>query len=319
VPLKALLEAVAVGTVDEDILASLARRLGLLEKRLTGGQRQEVERLLDVPAAPERFHSLRELSNALLDAIDPDRVEEITGAGAPAEEVETARQRLVQRAVIPLAASPGLRAFLQEREILIDETSVDEVLEAGMDADASARARQLVDSFRDFIQEHKDEITALQILFNRPRAQRLEFGQLRELAEQLRQHLNQSDPLFMTGQLWSAYQQLEKDRVRGAGERRILADLVSLVRHAALEEDLEPHTMRVERRYREWLGEREFTPQQRWWLDEIARHIGINVSISLADLNAYGFARRGGQVAAQRVFGAELPALVEEINTSLSA
>ncbi len=34
VPLKSLLEAVAVGAVDDDLLASLARRLGLMEKRL---------------------------------------------------------------------------------------------------------------------------------------------------------------------------------------------------------------------------------------------------------------------------------------------
>ena len=59
VPLKSLLEAVAVGAVDDDLLASLARRLALLEKRLTPAQRQEVESLLDVPAAPERFTDLR--------------------------------------------------------------------------------------------------------------------------------------------------------------------------------------------------------------------------------------------------------------------
>ena len=107
----------------------------------------------------------------------------------------------------------------------------------------------------------------------------------------------------MTEALWQAYQQLEKDRVRGAGEQRILADLVSLVRHAALDEELEPYPERVQRRYQEWLAAqaaqgRQFTPQQRWWLDEIARHIGINLSISVEDLNYYGFQNRGGQVAA---------------------
>ncbi len=89
--------------------------------------------------------------------------------------------------------------------------------------------------------------------------------------------------------------------MRGAGEPRILADLVSLVRHAALDEDLEPYPERVQRRYQEWLAAqaaagRQFTPQQRWWLDEIARHIGINVSISLDDLNYLRLpaARRAG-------------------------
>jgi type I restriction enzyme R subunit len=116
---------------------------------------------------------------------------------------------------------------------------------------------------------------------------------------------------------------LEKDRVREAGEQRILADLVSLVRHAALDEDLVPYPERVQRRYQAWLvaqeaDGRQFSPQQRWWLDEIARHIGINVSISVDDLNYYSFQARGGQVAAVKLFGASLPALLQELNMELS-
>ena len=335
-PLKALIDAVAVGAADEDVLASLARRLGLMEKRLSENQRQEVDRLLDVPAAPERFHSLRDLANAMLDALDPDcvysvgarRVDSIPpGESSLASPLlEAARRELVQRALIPLAANPDLRAFLLEREILIDETSVDEVVAKGFDSDATARARQLVESFQAFIQENRDEITALQILFNRPYAQRhLDFPQVRELAERLNAALQQGDPLYMTEALWRAYTQLEKDRVRGAGERRVLADLVSLVRHAALDEDLVPYPDKVQQRYHEWLagrgdleGRPSFTPQQRWWLDEIARHIGINVSISVEDLNSFAFQPRGGQVAALKMFGDKLPALLEEINQALS-
>jgi type I restriction enzyme R subunit len=330
VPLKNLLDAVAVGAVDDDLLASLARRLGMLEKRLSVAQHQEVKNLLDVPSAPERFTNLRQLSNASLDALDTDRIQAQAlqdGAnpitGPTDQEMEAARQQLIARAVIPLAASPDLRRYLLEREILIDETSEDTLLAVGFDADATAHARQLVESFQQFIQEHKDEITALQILFSRPYAQRhLDFVQVRELAEQLDQHLHQSDPLLLTEALWRAYMQLEKDRVRGAGERRILADLVSLVRHAALDEELLPYPERVQWRYQDWLAiqsasGREFTPQQRWWLDEIARHIGINVSISLDDLNSYGFQMRGGQVAAQRLFGVELGALLDELNMAL--
>jgi type I restriction enzyme, R subunit len=132
--------------------------------------------------------------------------------------METTRQQLVQRAVIPLAASPELRNYLLEREILIDETSVDEVLEMGFDRDATAHARQLVESFQQFIQENKDEITALQILFSQPYGRRrLDYEQVRQLAERLNETLRQGEPLLMTNNLWHAYQQLEKDRVRGAG------------------------------------------------------------------------------------------------------
>jgi type I restriction enzyme R subunit len=119
VPLKSLLESVAAGVVDEDILSSLARRLSLMEKRLSPAQRQEVENLLEVPSAPERFTTLHQLSNALMDAIDPDCIQAQAvqngadpASGPTAQEVESARQQLLARAVIPLAASPDLRSYL---------------------------------------------------------------------------------------------------------------------------------------------------------------------------------------------------------------
>ena len=355
VPLKSLLEAVAKGAVDDDLLSSLARRLALIEKRLTPAQRTEAASLLAAPdAAPDAapaFTSLGQLANALLDAVDGDRIQEqaardyaasLPAGSSPAggsptggenvdppepgeAECTAAQHKLIERAVRPLAANPRLRSFLMEREILIDETSLDRVLTAQFDTDATARARQLIESFQAFIDEHKDEITALQILYQRPyAARRLDFSQLRQLAEELQRSLQQSDPLFLTDELWQAYTRLEKDRVRGSGEKRVLADLVSLVRHAALSEDLEPYPQRVARRYQEWLtlqaaNHRAFSAMQRWWLDEIARHIGINLSIEMEDLNYFQFHAHGGRVQAYYQFGSQLQPLMDELNTVLGA
>jgi len=61
--LRNLLNAAAVGAIDDDLLGSLANRLGLMERRLSMAQRQEVAALLDVPDAPERFTTLREVAN----------------------------------------------------------------------------------------------------------------------------------------------------------------------------------------------------------------------------------------------------------------
>jgi type I restriction enzyme R subunit len=160
-------------------------------------------------------------------------------------------------------------------------------------------------------------------LFNRPYAQRhLDFEKVKELANQLKEKLEQQDPLYLTEALWHAYMRLEKDRVRGAGEKRILADLISLVRHAAMDEELVPYPERAQQRYEAWLQSQEaqgktFTPQQRWWLDEIARHIGINVSISMDDLNYFGFQARGGQLAAKKLFGGNLENIITELNIKL--
>jgi type I restriction enzyme, R subunit len=124
--------------------------------------------------------------------------------------------------------------------------------------------------------------------------------------------------------LWRAYATLERDRVRGVNERRVLADLVSLVRHAVLpEEDLVPYPERVAERYFEWVAAQEeagrtFTEGQHWWLDMIAMHIGVNLSVSAEDLNTSPFFEKGGQVAAVKTFGNELPALLDELNQALS-
>jgi type I restriction enzyme R subunit len=117
---------------------------------------------------------------------------------------------------------------------------------------------------------------------------------------------------------------LERDRVRGAGTRRVLTDLVSLVRHAVqLEDELVPYPERVQRRYQEWLAAQEaeghsFTPDQRWWLDQIATHIGVNLQARAEDFNYGEFFNRGGQIAALRAFGPQLESVLDEMNAMLN-
>ena len=146
------------------------------------------------------------------------------------------------------------------------------------------------------------------------------FDELKQLAEAL----SQPPRAWTTETLWRAYAQLERDRVRGAGTRRVLTDLVSLVRHAVqLDDELVPYPERVQRRYAEWLKAQEaegrrFTPEQRWWLDQIAMHMGVNLEIHAEDFNYGEFFNRGGQVAAVKSFGKDLPVLLDELNQALS-
>ena len=95
------------------------------------------------------------------------------------------------------------------------------------------RQRGLVRSFEEFIEEHKDEITALQILYSRPYRDRLRFEDIKELANQIKR-----PPYLMeVGRLWNAYAALEESKVKGAGAQRLLTDIVSLIRFALHQED----------------------------------------------------------------------------------
>ena len=103
----------------------------------------------------------------------------------------------------------------------------------------------------------------------------------------------------------------------------MLTDLVSLVRHAVqLDDELAPYPRLVKQRYEAWLADQEaagrhFTVTQRWWLAQIAEHIGVNLAMTADDFDYGELFDRGGQIAARKQFGRELPALLDEMNAVL--
>jgi type I restriction enzyme R subunit len=326
VSFEKLLEAVAIGTRDEDTLTSLAGRLATLDRKLTDVDKK---RLSDAGAGPETAEQgLRPVVHALLDAFDVDKVvetaREVLGTNDPTEKDLLEASRLLAESAVRLFDSPSVRVTLvdiqRRNEQVIDKVSLDRVVAAGFSAEDSAKARSMVDSFREYIETHRDKIAALQIIYIQPYGrQQLTFQQVRELADALEQPPHS----WKTEALWRAYAQLEHDRVRGVNSTRVLSDLVSLVRHAVqLEDELVPFPEVAGSRYADWLkaqevGGRLFTTEQRWWLDEIARQIGVNLSLKPDDLNVGEFFNRGGQVAAVRLFGAGLPSLLDELNAKL--
>ena len=98
----------------------------------------------------------------------------------------------------------------------------------------------------------------------------------------------------------------------GVATQRVLTDLVSLVRHAVqLDDELAPYPRLVKQRYESWLADQEaagrnFTATQRWWLDKIAEHIGVNLAMTADDFDIGEFFDRGGQIVARKQFGREL-------------
>ncbi|HXG66857.1 MAG TPA: DEAD/DEAH box helicase family protein, partial [Blastocatellia bacterium] len=188
VSFKALLNAVGYGNTEPDVLSSLASRLTRLDRQLG-----EAERRALAEAAGGR--SLKEIVGGIIAALDPDRqaaeARRLHGLGEDAEptgeQVAQAAAQMRAAAAQPLASSPALRTRIleikQRFEQTLDTISQDEVLDAGYSEAARERARGLVESFEQFIEQNKDEITALQLLYSRPYAQRLRLEDIRALAE----------------------------------------------------------------------------------------------------------------------------------------
>ncbi|MFA9480026.1 type I restriction-modification enzyme R subunit C-terminal domain-containing protein [Phycisphaerales bacterium AB-hyl4] len=150
------------------------------------------------------------------------------------QQLEEIEREFARQALKPFH-NPRLReavltASQQSTEQVIDEISRDQLLDAGYSAAAKEKAQTLVSHFRQFIDEHKDEIEALKLLYSQPHRAGLRYGQVKELARALRQpplSLNTDHP---EQPLWQAYHALEPDKVRG--QNKALVDLIALVRHA---------------------------------------------------------------------------------------
>jgi type I restriction enzyme R subunit len=206
-------------------------------------------------------------------------------------------------------------------EQVIDEVSQDELLEAGASEEAKEKARALVTDFERFIEENKDEIDALQFFYTQPYSKRLSFKDIKALAEAIK-----APPRSWTPEkLWRAYETLRKDKVRGASGRRLLTDIVSLVRFATHRDDeLVPFGEKVKGRFDEWMAQQEnrgraFTADQRRWLEMMRDHIATSVEMTVDDLDYAPFAEEGGRGKAAQVFGEELQGVLAELNGVLAA
>ena len=317
-----LLQAVALGSTDEDVLTSIAGRLARMEHGIT---KQDDQAIVKASGG----HSLKDLSRRLVEAVNPDRQKERTrqqyGTEEPTEQqLVKAAAMLLQEAAKPFQ-DPKLRQLLIDikkmNELTIDHVSQDQVIEAGFSADALARAQTIVQSFERFIEKHKDEITALQILYSKPYKQRLTFESIKELADAI----EKPPYLWNESQLWPAYAALEKSKVKEASGKRLLTDLVSLVRFAIHQDnELVPFPERVNANFNAWLAQQEesgkkFSDAQRHWLDMIRDHIAANLSIEKDDFELAPFNREGGLGKAHQLFQEGLQTIIEKLSAALVA
>ena len=327
VAFKVLLEHVAMRGTDPAMLSSLASRLVRLDRQCGPEERQRI-------AEASGGTGIGAISGAIVEGLDPDcqAAEARSLFNVPAGEDPTEQQvkqaavKLLRQAAAPIATRPALRRLLvdikRQMEQIIDDVSVDELVEAGASEEATQKAKALVTSFEQFIADNKDEIDALQCFYAQPYAKRLGFSDLKALAGAI-----EAPPRAWTlERLWRAYETLDRDRVRGASAQRLLTDLVSLVRFAMdRDEELAPFGEHVVReRFDHWFAQqrtagRDFTPEQVRWLEMIRDHIAASVEMTVEDLDYAPFAEEGGRGRAAQVFGDRLGPLLDELNEVLAA
>lgn len=298
VSLKKLLDKAAALTLTEDEAATLASRLAKLELDLTDEERHELD---DVAG-----RSVRDIVRSLVDAVDP----------------ATTSAEVIERAVQPIASNPELRNRILElrraHHRVIDEVSSDELLGAGGVVDTE-RARSIVESWQAYLDEHRDEITAIQLGYEAGE-QRIDFAHIQGLAVRIARPPHNWTPEI----LWDAYAAVDAAKVHTCATHT-LTDLVSLIRYTVgVDDELVPYGERVRERYAGWLAQQqqagvEFSAAERWWLDRMVAVIASSAGIRVEDLDDAPFSERGGTDGAIRDLGERAGELVDELNAELTA
>jgi type I restriction enzyme R subunit len=323
IPFDRLILSVALGNRSKDTLTSLAGRLARLDREIGDKERKEIEGVSE-------GKSLKQIINNLLDAVDPDKHEAkakemFKTEKLTEEQVLKGAEESIKIACTPFD-NPNLRNLIIEikrrSEQIIDTVSRDTVVFAGFDEQAKEKAKTIVDTFKKFIEDNKNELTALQIIYSKPYAKRqLTYDEIRQLADTIKK-----PPYNLTTELlWKAYEQLDKSKVRGAGPQKLLTDIISLVRFAIGESRiLEPFAETIDHKFNKWLAEQKllgksFTPEQLEWLTMIKNHIATSLSIEMNDFELAPFYEKGGIIKFSQIFGEEVNRILEEMNKVLAA
>ena len=323
IPLEKLLANVGKGVATFEVVSTLGARLARLDRQLDDQQRDEI-------AALAGGRKLPELTKALLDAVDNEiqhqRAREKFQLGEdqhPTEEqLNDVERELAFDAVKPFF-DPKLRDKLinirRLNEQIIDEVTPDQLLMAGYDTQAKERAETIVSGFRQFITDNKDELDVIKLFYSQPYRAGLTFKQLQQLATVLKE-----PPLGTSPEtVWAAFKIVEPDAVKGKWGK--LVDVIALIRHAIDPSNpIQPFAETVEQRFQRWLADQQaagksFTADQQQWLTAIKDHIAASIRIEQDDFDYVPFAQLGGLGKAYELFGGELEAILNELNTRLAA
>ena len=361
-----LMKQVARGDRHTETLRALGNRMIRLDLKLNDLQRKHLNELITKslsqqgegegeqntpsPLAGEGWGegeflpptTLTAVAANLIHATNEDKL--ITATQAATGKSEVTEQE-IQKTFKPIADNlifafhnPDLREVIEQyrkdTDQLIDD-SADEINEEGTGYDVE-KAEGLIKNWQQFIKDHQNELDAIQLIYQQPYQMRhLSYDMINQLVEEIEQPPYHIAP----AEVWKAYEQLKKAKVKGARPESKLPILISLLRLATGVTDvLEPFTELVNNRFENWVKQQEliplpqgegkgegglkgekFTPEQLAWLNKIKDQIAQNAEMTVDDFEYTPFNQEGGLLKARELFGDDLQPIIQELNGYLIA
>lgn len=319
VSMKELMLNVALGAKDEDTLTSLANRLVRLNSQMTPRERKEFDENVGTPAG--------KLAESLLNAFDEEVIKQTAintfkTAEPDEEQLNEAQKALINDAVKPFY-DPDTRDFIENirrsHEQIIDNVNLDTVLFADFDSEQEKNVDRTIQTFHEFIEENKDEIIALRIIYNESYKNRpMAIESLKKLYDKLK------SKGITVERLWDCYAIKKPDKVK-RGTVAQITDLISIIRfEMGYTDNLQPFADKVNYNFMQWTlrrnaGAVHFTEEQMEWLRLIKDHIIASLSVEPDDLDLNPFDHKGGLGRFYEVFGDSYEELLMEMNEILVA
>lgn len=333
--LKDILQNIAVGNRDEDLLSTLANRLIRLDKQINDKEKTTF-------AAQAGGHTISHVVKELLNAYDPDTISNLE-LGIRAENPDAApdqihstfniqHSKLIESAV-DVFNNHELRNFIvdvrKKYDQIIDNINQDETTNIGWVKDQEAAAALTISNFTAWIEAHKDEITALQIFYGQPyRRRELTYSMIKDLYEKIKTE----QPLLAPMHVWRAYAQTDvsvpvpqKAGSSSKGPKNELIALVSLIRKVAgIDDTLNGFDKTVDKNFQDWVfkkqaGTLKFTEEQMQWLRMIKDYVANSFHVDKEDFELDPFNKNGGLGKMWQLFGENTDEIINELNEVLAA
>jgi type I restriction enzyme R subunit len=324
--LKDLLQNVAMGNTEEEILSTLANRLIRLDKQINTSEKAKF-------AEQANGRTVNQVVKELLNAYDPDIVESlelrvrsqmVNEAPAKIEAaIEQEKKQLIENAVA-VFHNPDLRNFIadvrKKYDQIIDTINLDQVTNIGWVKDQEKAAALTISNFTTWIEANKDEITALQLFYSQPfRRREITYKMIKELYEKIKTE----QPLLAPSHVWRAYEQLKQ--TNGSAKNELIA-LVSLIRKVCgIDSTLTGYDKKVDRNFQSWVFKKQagtttkFNEEQMQWLRMIKDYVASSFHVEKDDFELDPFNKIGGLGKMWQLFGDKTEEIINELNEVLAA
>lgn len=272
ITLRQLLERISHGELPDEYLKLLAGRLSRIHNKAKAEERHKFEQLAGA--------GMDHMASGIYQALESGDLPPYSDVNEPNNE----RKGLVR----PLAAHPEARNYLlilNAGFVKILDPGEDNLIEKGF---SHEEAEETAKAFEKYLEDHKDEIEALRIIYNNT-GEPLTYSMLKDLQRTLEEFNHK----FRASQLWNNYSILNPATVTkfsSKDEKEALTNIIQLVRYAMrVTPELRSLPSMAARRFELWCGQaqRPLTESQKDVIRQVVSYIVTNGSTTLKDVREY--------------------------------